>query len=236
MKKTKKAKALRADILTIFPEMFPGYLESSILGRAQANKLLDVRVHQLRDWTRDKRKTVDDKPFGGGPGMVMKVEPFHEALVSLKLRNKKGGKTAASKKTRVILTSAKGKIFTQADAKRLAKYDRLVFLCGRYEGVDERVAQKLADEELSIGKYVLTGGELPALVMLDAVARLRQGVLGQEASLDEESWGDGETAEYPQYTRPEKYLGWKVPPVLLSGDHAKIKEWRKGKQNIGRGA
>lgn len=229
MKKAKKTKALRADILTLFPEMFPGYLDASILGRARAKKLLDVRVHQLRDWTHDRRKTVDDKPFGGGPGMVMKVEPFHEALVSLKLRNKKGGKTAAAKKTRIVLTSAKGKIFSQADAKRLAKYDRLVFLCGRYEGIDERVAQHLADEEMSIGKYVLTGGELPALVMLDAVTRLRPGVLGQEASLDEESWSDGETSEYPQYTRPEEYLGWKVPEILLSGDHRKIAEWRAKK-------
>lgn len=235
MKKTKKAKVLRVDILTIFPEMFTGYLASSILGRARAKNLLDVRVYQLRDWTHDKRRTLDDKPFGGGPGMVMKVEPFHEALVALKLRTKNGAKTAAAKKTRVILTSAKGRIFTQADAKRLAKYDRLVFLCGRYEGVDERVALKLADEELSIGRYVLTGGELPALVMLDAAARLRPGVLGQEASLDEESWSDGETVEYPQYTRPEDYHGWKVPPVLLSGDHAKIAEWRKRKSKGCRG-
>jgi tRNA (guanine37-N1)-methyltransferase len=235
MKKTKKAKVLRVVILTIFPEMFTGYLASSILGRARAKNLLDVRVYQLRDWTHDKRRTLDDKPFGGGPGMVMKVEPFHEALVALKLRTKNGAKTAAAKKTRVILTSAKGRIFTQADAKRLAKYDRLVFLCGRYEGVDERVALKLADEELSIGRYVLTGGELPALVMLDAAARLRPGVLGQEASLDEESWSDGETVEYPQYTRPEDYHGWKVPPVLLSGDHAKIAEWRKRKSKKCRG-
>jgi len=224
----KKRKALRADILTIFPEMFPGYLDYSILGRAKRAKLLDARVHQLRDWTDDKRKTVDDKPFGGGPGMVMKVEPFHRALMSLKLRNKTGGKTKTAKKTRIILTSAKGKIFTQADAKRLSKYDRLVFLCGRYEGVDERVVKKLADEELSIGEYVLTGGELPALVMLDATVRLRPGVLGQEASLDQESWNDGESREYPQYTRPEDYHGWKVPEVLLSGDHRKIEEWRKG--------
>lgn len=228
----KKPKALRADVLTLFPEMFPGYLGSSILGRAQAKKLLDVRVHQLRDWTHDKRKTVDDKPFGGGPGMVMKVEPFHEALVDLKVVSRKSMVDTRKKKTpktRVILTSAKGKIFTQADAKRLARYDRLVFLCGRYEGVDERVAAHLADEELSIGKYVLTGGELPALVMLDAVARLRPGVLGQEASLEQESWSDNQTVEYPQYTRPEKYLGWKVPDILLSGDHKKIAEWRAKK-------
>lgn len=218
---------LRADVLTIFPEACEPYLSASILGRARRAGILDVRVHQLRDWTHDKHHRVDDKPFGGGPGMVMKVEPFHDALVALGLRTKKGAKTAKAKKARVILTSAKGKPFTQADARRLARYGRLVFLCGRYEGVDERVAAKLADEERSIGPYVLTGGELPALVMLDAVARLRPGVLGKEASLAEESWSDGATTEYPQYTRPEAYLGWKVPDVLLSGDHKKIAEWRR---------
>ncbi|MBI5654991.1 tRNA (guanosine(37)-N1)-methyltransferase TrmD [Candidatus Uhrbacteria bacterium] len=229
---------MRADILTLFPEMFPGYLEASILGRAQAKKLLDAKAHQLRDWTHDPRKTVDDKPYGGGPGMVMQVQPFHEALKALKVirtayrvPRKRGTKNAA-RGTRVILTSAKGKLFTQADALRLSKYDRLVFLCGRYEGVDERVAKKLADEELSIGPYVMTGGELAALVMLDAVTRLRPGVLGKEASLEQESWSDGQTREYPQYTRPENYLGWKVPKELLSGDHAKIAEWRK-KQSKG---
>ena len=223
MKHTK----LRADILSIFPEMFSGYLGASILGRAAKSGFVDVRLHQLRDWAHDKHHKVDDKPFGGGPGMVMKVQPFHEALVSLKLRTKKGAKTPAGKKARIILLSAKGKLFTQADARRLSKYDRLVLLCGRYEGVDERVAKKLADEELSVGPYVLTGGELPALTVLDAVARLRPGVLGKAASLDEESWSDGQTREYPQYTRPETYLGWKVPKILLSGDHKKVKEWRK---------
>ncbi len=219
---------LRIDILTIFPEMFPGYLDASILGRAQKNKLIDVRVHQLRKWTHDARKTVDDKPFGGGPGMVMKIQPFHEALVSLGVRSKKTGKkTPKAKKTRVILTAANGKAFTHADAVRLSKYDRLVFLCGRYEGVDARVADRLADESFRIGDYVLTGGELPALVMLDAVTRHLPGVLGKEASLDEESWSGPDGGEYPQYTRPEKYLGMKVPKILLSGDHKKIKEWRK---------
>lgn len=222
-----KRKPLRADILTIFPEACEPYLSASILGRARRAGFLDARVHQLRDWTHDKHHRVDDKPFGGGPGMVMKVEPFHEALVALGLRTRKGTKTARAKKARVILTSAKGKPFTQADARRLARFDRLVFLCGRYEGVDERVASKLADEERSIGPYVLTGGELPALVMLDAATRLRPGVLGKEASLAEESWSDGTTTEYPQYTRPEMYLGWKVPDILLSGDHKKIAEWRK---------
>jgi len=210
-------KALRVDILTLFPDACRAYLDASILGRAQKEKKLSVRLHQLRDWTHDNHKTVDDRPFGGGAGMVMKVQPFHEALVSLKV----------GKRTRVILTSAKGKLFMQADARRLSKYDRLIFLCGRYEGVDERVAEKLCDEEISIGPYVLTGGELAAMVITDAVTRLRPGVLGASASLVEESWSDGVTTEYPQYTRPEKYLKWKVPSVLLSGDHKKIKEWRK---------
>lgn len=225
-----KKKSLKIDILTIFPEIIASYVRVSILGRAEKAGLLKVNAVQLRDFTRDKHRTVDDRPFGGGPGMLLKVEPFHQALVSLKLRKKDGTKTAAAKKTRVILTSAKGRLFNQAEARRLAKYDRLVFLCGRYEGVDERVAAKLADEEMSIGPYVLTGGELAALVMTDAIVRNRPGVLGKAESLQEESWSCGEGLEYPQYTRPENYLGWKVPAVLLSGDHQRIAEWRKSHQ------
>ncbi len=219
-------KPLRVDVVTLFPEAVQPYLDASILGRAQKAKRLILKTHQLRQWSHDKHGRVDDRPFGGGAGMVMKVLPFHEALKALKLRTKDGKKTVAAKRTRVILTSAKGKRFTQKDAKRLSSYDRLVFLCGRYEGVDERVT-KLCDEELAIGPYVLTGGELAAMVMTDAVARLRPGVLGAEASLAEESWSDGVTTEYPQYTRPETYLRWKVPNVLLSGDHAAIAAWRK---------
>lgn len=220
-------KPLRIEFLTIFPEMITSYTTTAMLGRAQKNKKLVVHAHDLRRWTHDAHKTVDDRPFGGGAGMVMKVEPFHEALVALKLRTKNGKKSAAAKKTRVILTSAKGKLFTQSDAKRLSKYDRLIFLCGRYEGVDERVAQHLVDEELSIGPYVMTGGELASLVMADATTRLLPGVLGKEASLDEESWSDGATREYPQYSRPETYLGWSVPKELLSGNHAQIAAWRR---------
>jgi tRNA (guanine37-N1)-methyltransferase len=222
-----KQTKLRVDVISVFPEMVSAYTDFSILGRAQRSKLLEVHAHQLRDWSTARHAHVDDKAYGGGPGMVMGVEPFHRALVGLKVRTNKGTKTAAAKKTRVILTSAKGKLFTQADAKRLAAYDRLVFLCGRYEGIDERVAEYLVDEELSIGPYVMTGGELAALVMTDAVARLRPGVLGKEASLEEESWSDGETREYPQYTRPEIYNGWKVPKELLSGHHGEIAAWRK---------
>ncbi|MEO5927630.1 MAG: tRNA (guanosine(37)-N1)-methyltransferase TrmD [Patescibacteria group bacterium] len=225
----KKNTPLRVDVITVFPEMVSGYTDLSILGRAQKAKLLDVHAHQLRDWSNDKHNNVDDKAYGGGPGMVMRVEPFHRALMSLKLRDKKGKKTPASKKARVILTSAKGKLFTQADAKRLASYDRLVFLCGRYEGVDERVAENLIDEELSIGPFVMTGGELAALVMTDAAIRLRPGVLGKQASLEQESWSDGMQKEYPQYTRPEVYNGWNVPKELLSGHHKDIEAWRKKK-------
>jgi tRNA (guanine37-N1)-methyltransferase len=224
-----KSKKLRVDILTIFPEIVEPYLRGSILGRGMKKNLLDLRAHQLRKWTHDRHRTVDDKPFGGGPGMVMKVAPFDEALRSLKVSKSIKSKVT---RTRVILTSAKGKPFTQADAKRLAKYERLVFLCGRYEGVDERVAKHLADEELSIGPYVLTGGELPALVMTDAIARHVPGVLGKGESLEEVH------GSFPQYTRPEVYpppagggargggRKWKVPEILLSGDHAKIAAWR----------
>jgi tRNA (guanine37-N1)-methyltransferase len=234
-----KRKTLRIDLVTIFPEMVEPYLSGSILGRGQKAKCLDLRAHDLRRWTHDSHKTVDDKPFGGGPGMVMKVAPFHEALVSLKLRTKDGKKTAAAKKARVIVTSAKGKPFTQQEAKRLSKYDRLVFLCGRYEGMDERIAEHLADEELSIGPYILTGGELPALVMTDAVARLIPGVLGKAESLTRESHTNVGELEHAQYTRPEVYYpqnekrkmktskGWKVPDILLSGNHKLIEEWRR---------
>ncbi len=220
-----KKKKLQIDFLTIFPKMIDAYTSESILGRAQEAGLLKVEAHDLRKFTDDKHRRVDDKPFGGGPGMVMQIEPIYQALKKLDMDSRSRIRDTTSK-TRVILTSAKGKVFTQKDAKRLNKYDRLVFICGRYEGVDERVAKHLADEELAIGKYVLTGGELPALVMTDAIARLVPGVLGNEETLDEESWTDGENREYPQYTRPENFLDWKVPDILLSGDHKKIAQWR----------
>ncbi len=212
-------KLRRFDVLTIFPEMIGSYASESILGRAQKAGKIEIKAHNLRDWATDKHKKTDDSPYGGGPGMVMKVEPFDGALEALK--EKEG-------KIRVIVTSASGKKFTQKDAKRLAKYDQLIFLCGRYEGIDARVEQHLADEALSIGDYVLTGGELPALVMIDAIARNVPGVLGDRDSLKEESHGEEGELEYPQYTKPEDYKGWKVPDVLLSGNHAEIEKWRKG--------
>jgi len=277
--KPKRQKPLRFDAISIFPEVFDAYMSASILGRAQKSKLIAFAAHDLRKWTHDRHSTVDDKPFGGGPGMVMKPQPFLEALVSLGVRTRRGAPRAPSgkKKTRVIVTAANGKAFSHADAIRLSKYDRVVFLCGRYEGIDQRVIDRLADESMRIGEYVLTGGELPAMVMMDAIARQIPGVLGKEASLEEESWADAErrsaigdrlsaaqdpsgrkpkapsdalgagssrkpasspptpstttgSGEYPQYTRPEVWLGMKVPEVLMSGNHQKIKEWREGKR------
>ncbi len=233
MRKTAKRK-IRMDVLTIFPEMCRGYFGSSILKRGQEKKLLDLRAHDLRKWSDNKHHKVDDKPYGGGPGMVMQVGPFYRALKSLQALKKKRSASPHPRisASRIILMSAKGKQFTHEDAIRLSKYDRLVFLCGRYEGVDERVAERLADEEICIGPYVLTGGELPAMVVADAVARHIPGVLGDAASLASESHAEEGVTEYPQYTRPEvfapaKGAAWKVPPVLLSGDHKKIEEWRR---------
>lgn len=228
-----KKKPLRVDILTIFPEMVTPYVQGAMLGRGEKAGALQFNVHQLRRWTHDRHQSVDDRPFGGGPGMVMKVEPFLEALQALGCFTKKGDRSAKANKTRIILTSAKGKRFTQRDAERLSQYDQLVFLCGRYEGVDERVAEHLVDEELSLGEFVLTGGELAALTMADAIARLRPGVLGEEQSLATESHTEEGLLEYPQYTRPETILfpgkkRWSIPEILLSGDHKKIAEWRKG--------
>lgn len=214
----------RFDLITIFPEACEPYAAASILGRAQKKKLIKITALQLRDYSKARHQKVDDSPYGGGPGMVMQVEPFDRAVKAVRRKGLKG------RKSRVILTSASGKRFTQADAKRLAKYDQLIFLCGRYEGIDARVEEHLADEALSIGDFVLTGGELPALVMIDAIARMIPGVLGKEASLDQESHTQAGVLEYPQYTKPEVYKKWRVPEILLSGDHKKIAEWRKSQQ------
>jgi tRNA (guanine37-N1)-methyltransferase len=220
---------MRFDIITIFPNVCEPYVSESILGRAQEKKLIEIKIHNLREHTLDKHGKVDDRPFGGGPGMVMQVEPFDRALK--KIRSKK-------LKTRVIVTSASGKTFTQKDAKRLAKYDQVIFLAGHYEGIDYRVEQHLADESLSIGDYVLTGGELPALVMIDAIARMVPGVLGKSESLAMESHTIEGLLEHPHYTRPDEYKfvqknkngSWKiakVPAVLLSGHHKKIAYWQQ---------
>jgi tRNA (guanine37-N1)-methyltransferase len=214
---------MKFDIITIFPNIFKSFLTESLLGRAQKRGLIKVGVHNLRDWTTDKHRTVDDKPFGGGPGMVLKIEPIYKAVQYLKSKSKNQN----PKLRRVILFSPRGKTFTQADAKRLAKYDQLILICGRYEGVDERVAEYVADEVISIGNYVLSGGEVPAMAIIEAISRLIPGVIGKKES--------AEKFDHPQYTRPEvfeikegnKLKRLRVPKILLSGNHRKIAEWRK---------
>jgi len=209
-------------ILTLFPEAVSPYTDASILKRGQEAGLINIKTHQLRNYATNKHNTVDDTPYGGGAGMVMMVEPIDKAVQNIKKR----------KNARIILTSASGKRFTQQDAKRLTKYDQLIFICGRYEGVDHRVEEHIADESLSIGDYVLTGGELPALVMTDAIARLIPGVLGSPESLNQESHSQEGELEYPQYTKPETYTlsdgtETPVPEILLSGHHKNIKDWRE---------
>ncbi len=211
---------MRFDIITIFPEIFDSYFSESIIKRAQGAGFVDINTINLRDYTTDSHKTVDDTPYGGGAGMVMKVEPIFKAVMDTK-------KEYESKKTRIILFSAKGKRYTQNDAKRLAEYDNLILICGRYEGVDERVIEHIADEEISIGDFVLTGGEIPAMVVVDSITRLIPGVLGNSESIVTESHSENQYLEYPQYTKPEDFSGWKVPEVLLSGNHKKISVWRE---------
>ncbi|MDO8241059.1 MAG: tRNA (guanosine(37)-N1)-methyltransferase TrmD [Candidatus Moranbacteria bacterium] len=213
---------LKFDIITIFPEIFDSYFSESILGRAQAEEYISIEIENLRDYTDDARKTVDDTPYGGGAGMVMKVEPIFKALEDVKSKN-----GIDKEKTRVILFSAKGKRYTQRDAERLSQYENLILLCGRYEGVDERVVENLCDEEISIGDMVLTGGEIPAMAVVDSITRLLPGVLGNAESIEIESHSEDGYLEFPQYTKPEEFNGWKVPEVLLSGDHKKIKQWRE---------
>lgn len=209
------------DILSLFPESFGSYLDVSILKRAREDGKIDIKTWNIRDFTRDKHQKADDTPYGGGAGMVMKPEPIFECVEAALADG------APREKTRIILFSAKGKLFKQEDARRLAGYDRLVLICGRYEGVDERVSEHLVDEEFSIGEYVLTGGELPAMIVTDAVSRLLPGVLGNAESAVTESHSEEGVLEYPQYTKPEEYRGWNVPDVLLSGHHKEIEEWRE---------
>ncbi|HTV60934.1 MAG TPA: tRNA (guanosine(37)-N1)-methyltransferase TrmD [Verrucomicrobiae bacterium] len=206
---------MKIDVLTLFPAMFAGPLDESIIKRARKNGLLDLNIHDLRDWTHDRHKTVDDRPFGGGPGMLMKPEPIFEAVESLR-----------REQTRVILLSPGGRKFSQAIAAELAGKPDLLLVTGHYEGFDERVREALADDELSIGDYVLTNGALPAMVVIDAVARLLPGVLGDDQSSRDESFSHG-LLEYPQYTRPAEFREMKVPDVLVSGNHAEIEKWRR---------
>jgi tRNA (guanine37-N1)-methyltransferase len=215
---------MQFDIITIFPKMFKSYLGESLIARAQKKKFIKINLHNLRKWTNDSHKTVDDRPFGGGLGMVLKIEPIYKAVQSLKLK-------AKSSKCKVILFTPRGEKFDQKLAYKLSKMDQIIFICGRYEGVDQRVAEKIADMEISIGDYDLMGGELPAAVLIETISRLIPGVLGKPQLLKERISKNGGFLEYAQYTRPEifevKGKKWKVPKVLLSGDHKKINEWKK---------
>lgn len=213
-------KKMRFSILTIFPRILDSYLQESLLKKAQSNKLIEINAINIRDFSDTPHNQVDDRPFGGGPGMVLKVDPIFDALKSIEKKAPK------KEKRRIILLSTRGKKFSQVEAQRLARYDHLVFICGRYEGVDERVAEHLADEELSLGPFVLSGGELPALVVMEAVSRLHKGFMHTYESLEDVK------GSYPVYTRPERFTrkgmkrAWAVPKELLSGDHARIAAWR----------
>jgi len=211
-------------VVTIFPEFFHGPFEHGVVARAQEDGKLEIRIHNLRDWTADRHKTVDDRPFGGGEGMLLKPEPLFAAVETIFPERARGERIEAR---RVILLSAQGTKFDQAAARRLGEAAELLLICGRYEGVDERVAEHLADEELTIGDYVLSGGELAAAVVIDAIARLIPGVLGNADSAVRESFGaDAGVLDCPQYTRPAEFRGWRVPEVLLSGNHEQIRRWR----------
>ncbi|MGD8238752.1 MAG: tRNA (guanosine(37)-N1)-methyltransferase TrmD [Armatimonadota bacterium] len=209
---------MRVHVVTIFAEMFAGPLECSIIKRVRDSGLLDVQVHNLRDFTTDKHHVVDDSPFGGGAGMLMKPEPWFAAVESIRKQ--------AQEPPHAIFLTPQGTVLTQARARELTQEKALLLMCGRYEGVDERVREALVDEEISIGDYVLTGGELPALVLIDAVARLLPGAVGNEHSVAEESFCDG-LLEYPQYTRPRSFRGRQAPEVLLSGHHEEIRKWQR---------
>ncbi len=211
---------LRIDVITIFPELFEGFLEASILGNARRERRLAVAVHDLRDWTKDRHRTVDDIPYGGGPGMVMKPEPLVEAIEAM------AGPKGAGREGSVILLSPQGGRLDQEKVAELARGEHLVLVCGRYEGVDQRVIDLAVDEEISIGDFVLSGGEIPAMAVIESVARLVPGVLGNPRSVETESFQDGRL-EGPQYTRPAEYRGHRVPEVLRSGDHGEIERWRR---------
>jgi tRNA (guanine37-N1)-methyltransferase len=209
---------MRIDVITLFPEILSGPLDASIMGRAQRAGQVEIALHQLRDYAPDKHHIVDDKPYGGGPGMLLKCEPIFSAVADVQSKAPKPG--------RVILLTPRGPRFNQAKARELATLDRVVFICGHYEGVDERVREHLVEEELCIGDFVLTNGALAALVVIDAVVRLLPNVVGNEASTLSESFSaDRPGLEGPQYTRPEEFRGWRVPEILLSGHHGKIEEW-----------
>ena len=214
---------MKFHIVTIFPEFFRGPFEHGVIQKAREAGLIEIHVHDLRTWTYDRHRTVDDRPFGGGEGMLLKAGPIFEAVEAISPGFIKG----SCEGSKVILLSAQGKKFDQAKAREFSGLKELLLICGRYEGVDERVAEHLADEELSIGDYVLSGGELAAAIVVDAVARLQAGVLGNETSSVDESFSEEGLLDWPQYTRPAEFRGWKVPEVLIGGNHEEVRKWRR---------
>lgn len=208
---------MRFEVFTLFPQVFDPYINSSILQRAQENQLLEIALHNIRDWTHDRHNVTDDTPYGGGGGMVMKAPPIFEAVESV---------LGSSPECPLIMMTPQGRPFTSAVAQELAGFPRLALLCGRYEGVDERVREHLVTDQISVGDYVLTGGELPAMIIIDAVTRFLPGALGDPTGALDDSFASG-LLEYPHYTRPEEFRGWNVPDVLLSGNHAEINRWRR---------
>lgn len=210
---------MKFDVMTLFPDMVRGVLSESIIGRAQSGGLIEVACHDIREFSKDKHRKVDDTPYGGGVGMVMSCQPIYDCYESIAKAIPEGNKT------RVIYMSPKGRMFSHSVAKELSEYDNIIFLCGHYEGVDQRVLDEIVDEEISIGDYVVTGGEIPACIVIDAVSRLLDGVLASSECYEGESVASG-ILEYPQYTKPREFRGREVPEILLSGDHAKIDRWR----------
>jgi tRNA (guanine37-N1)-methyltransferase len=216
---------MQFEVFTLLPEVFPSYLETSILKRARERGLIDVRVHNIRDYTHDKHHTTDDTPYGGGGGMVMKPEPVFEAIETV-LGLSPLSPTEPASNIPIILLTPQGRVFNQTIAKELSAHPHIALLCGRYEGIDERIREHLVTDEISIGDYVLTGGEIPALILIDAISRLLPNVLGDPTGAEDDSHAMG-LLEYPHYTRPPEFRGWKAPEVLLSGDHSKIDKWRR---------
>ena len=224
---------MQFDIITIFPKIFDSYFSEGVLSRALKENQIKINVHDLRKYSNNKHNKVDDTPFGGGVGMIIKVEPVYRALLDLKIIKKDGTKNKKyQKNTKVFLMSAKGRQYNQKSARELADLKRIILICGRYEGVDERVVKYLADGEISVGEYILTGGEIPAMIVVDSVSRLIGGVLGNEESIVNESFAQSGYIEHPYYTRPDifspnKNIKWEVPEVLQNGNHQKIKEWKE---------
>lgn len=210
---------MKIDIITLFPEMFTGPFDHSIIKRAQEENIAKINIHNLRDWSQDKHNKVDARPYGGGPGMVLQCDPVFRAVEELN----------PDKKAHVVLLTPQGEKLKQKKVKQFSGLKHLILICGHYEGVDERIRKHLVNEEISIGDYILTGGEIPAMVLTDAIVRLLPGVFEKKDAVEKESFSDQSLLEYPQYTRPQDFRGYKVPEILLSGDHKKIKEWRKKK-------